>query len=93
MGLRLPGLTCAPLPVKSEKLCGGNPASRRTSANFCAMVGVSLDGFSAPGAGKKSARINPVLQNLALRCVGHGAAPSSAREHDTLNHRQAGAAW
>ncbi len=34
-----------PLPVNSEKLCCGKPASARASANFAAMVGVSLDGL------------------------------------------------
>ena len=37
--------TLAPLPVHSAKDRGGNPASCRTSANFAAMVGVSLDGL------------------------------------------------
>ncbi len=35
----------APLPTKNEKLCGGKPASSKTSANLAAIVGVSLDGL------------------------------------------------
>src|ERR1700722_20680595 len=34
-----------PLPVHNEKLRRGNPASRSTSANFWAIVGVSLEGL------------------------------------------------
>ena len=38
--------TAEPLPVSSVKLASGNPASSSASANFAAMVGVSLEGFS-----------------------------------------------
>ena len=34
-----------PEPVHNAKLRDGNPASRRTSANFWATVGVSLEGL------------------------------------------------
>ena len=37
--------TTDPLPTRSEKERSGKPASRSTSANLAAMVGVSLEGF------------------------------------------------
>src|SRR5271163_5063491 len=37
--------TTAPEPTSIENDCGGKPASSKTSANFAAMVGVSLDGL------------------------------------------------
>src|SRR5258707_8609698 len=40
--------TTAPLPTRSEKQRGGNPASSSTSANFAATVGGSLDGLITP---------------------------------------------